>query len=349
MKNNLSFLSFVIVLCFKDFVESEDINCEIKESVKVCKFKHILISVKSNDDYTTISDDNISLIMPRAFTATKTINVVLNFAKGPLKIEPESFKGLEKTAGLDLSSKKSTITLNDDTFLYTPKLEVLTMTLNEATTTLSNKFKTLKELKQLMIFGGHLDIIKNDTFTSANDQLLYLQISSCSIFFIEPKTFVNLTNLQSLDLSNNSLMGIAPGTFDGLSNLTILNLQKNNIYKIKEATLNELVSLYYFDIRDNDLTEISKETFYNTKIERLFLQNNRLKIIQKELFNYTNSKLIKEIDLHNNYIDYIDKGVFAELNLDVLRLSKNKLGGITKEMEKQFCEKSTGIEIFFFG
>ncbi|KAF7988141.1 hypothetical protein HCN44_007635 [Aphidius gifuensis] len=354
MKNHLSFLLVGIVLCFKDFVESEDINCEIKEGVNVCKFQYILISVESNDDYTTISDDNIFLIMPRAFTATKTINVVLNFAKGPLQIEPESFKGLEEIISLDLSSEKSTITLNKDTFLYIPKLKDLKMTLSEATTTLSNKFKTLEELKLLTILGGNLDIIKNDTFTSANNKLLHLQISSCSICFIEPKTFVNLTNLQSLDLSNNSLMGIAPGTFDGLSNLTILNLQKNNIYKIKEATLNELVSLYYFDIHDNDLTDMSKETFYNTKGQHLYLQNNRLKIIRKELFNYTNSKLINGIFLQNNYIDHIDKGAFAGLNLDYLHLSKNKLQVITKEIfqgcsvfveSNDDCEEQENVKI----
>ncbi|XP_044019249.1 toll-like receptor 3 [Aphidius gifuensis] len=203
------------------------------------------------------------------------------------------------------------------------------MTLNEATTTLSNKFETLEELKKLIILGGQLEIIKNDTFTSANNKLRHVQISSCSIFFIEPKTFANLTDLWYLDLSNNSLMRIAPGTFDGLSNLEVLKLQKNNIYKIKESTLNDLVNLYRFDICDNDLTEISNEIFYNTKIEYLYLRNNRLKIIQKELFNYTNSTLIKEIDLQNNYIDRIEKGAFAGLNLDVLDLAKNKLQVIT--------------------
>ncbi|KAF7988135.1 hypothetical protein HCN44_007629 [Aphidius gifuensis] len=323
----------ILELNISVFVASND-YCEKQENVKICKFQNILISVKLGEYDTTISDESISWIIPYAFKETRTKTLSLNFAKGLLTIEPECFKGLEQITTLDLSSEKSTIILNNDTFLYTPKLQTLVFTLNEATTTLSNKFETLKNLIDLVILGGHLEILKNDTFTSANEKLNSLKISSCSIFSIEPKTFAKLTELGNLDLSNNSLMRITPGTFDGLSKLETLNLENNNIYKIKEATLNELVSLYDFDIHDNDLTDMSNDTFYNTKSQNLYLQNNRLKIIRKELFNYTNSKLIQRIYLQNNYIDRIDEGAFAGLQLYFLDISNNKLKVIQPKMFK---------------
>ncbi|XP_044019287.1 P-granule-associated novel protein 1-like [Aphidius gifuensis] len=129
------------------------------------------------------------------------------------------------------------------------------MTLTESTETLSGKFETLKQLTILKIIGGYLEIIRNDTFTSSNNKLEELEITSCSIFLIEPKTFVSLINLRELNLSNNTLMRIAPGTFDGLSNLEILQLQRNNIYKIKDTALNGLINLQIFDVFFNDVTE----------------------------------------------------------------------------------------------
>ncbi|KAF7994457.1 hypothetical protein HCN44_003929 [Aphidius gifuensis] len=294
-----------------------------KDGVKTSRFDSILISVETQKLDVKISDPTVSTILPGAFGKSKEIKYLsLNFMKGPILFGKHSFKGLNMLKALEFED--SLVTLYDDTFTYMPSLVSISMSLSEFTTELKKKFDTLTYLMILRIYNGYLENIKAYTFNSNNKNMTFLELSSCSIFLIEPKAFAALINLVMLDLSNNTLMRIAPGIFDGLSKLTTLKLKNNNIYKIQETALNGLVELLSFDISYNDLTEIALTAFHHLKIEDFMLNNNRLKIIEKGLFNYPNSNMIRNIYLQNNFIDKIDDGAFAGLDIMILNLAGNK-------------------------
>lgn len=330
MKKRLLFFFFGIVLCDK-VVEKPKYIWNEEEGVKTSRFDNILMSVETKKLDVKISEPMVSVILPGAFEKSKQIIFLsLYLMKGPIVFGEDSLKELNNLEVIYF--KEGLVTLYDDTFKYTPSLRRIQMKLSQFTTELAKKFDRFTYLMSLRIFDGHLGNIKAYSFSSNNIDMVFLELSSCSIVSIEAKAFATLINLAKLDLSNNTLMRIAPGVFDGLSKLTTLILKNNNIYRIRETELHGLIQLTFFDISYNDLTEIASKAFHNLKVKDFMLNNNRLKKIDKELFNYPKSNMIRNIYLQNNLIDRIDDGAFAGLRMNILNLTRNKLRFVGDKM-----------------
>jgi Leucine-rich repeat (LRR) protein len=112
--------------------------------------------------------------------------------------------------------------------------------------------------------------------------------------------------IQDLKLNNNYLTQFPQ--FDGLSNLTQLVIHHNSINSLFNS------SLIYPNLQSLDLSY------------------NQIITIPNGFFTNTSSKL-SSINLSNNRITSIEKGAFDNLtNLEVLRLSKNRISSIPKEL-----------------
>ena len=130
----------------------------------------------------------------------------------------------------------------------------------------------------------------------------YLYLEGNQISDISP--LANLTSLDYLRLGSNNISDISP-----LANLTSLNylrLENNNISDISPlAELAKLTKLYLWSNNISDISPLANLT----KLEKLDLSDNKIRNIEP-LFNNTGLSDGDEVDLRNNYLNYISKNTY---------------------------------------
>lgn len=117
-------------------------------------------------------------------------------------------------------------------------------------------------------------------------------------------------NLASLDLSRNVLQYISPTAFVNLTSITTLNLANNILNVMQEQIPSEFENLLMFipnlvqiDLSNNYLKTISDIFFdHNRHLKYVLLSNNKF-----STFHGNVPMLPHLIDLHNNFIFFIDK------------------------------------------
>ena len=102
-----------------------------------------------------------------------------------------------------------------------------------------------------------------------------------------------------------------------------LNLQEN----IYELYIKKRFELLY--LSDNKLTTIPKEIGNLSNLQELYLRNNRLETIPKEIGNLFNLRVLY---LYNNKLEIIPKEIGNLSNLQILYLSNNQLKDLPKEI-----------------
>lgn len=148
--------------------------------------------------------------------------------------------------------------------------------------------------------GNPLDSVEGP-FVSIRT-LLYLDISSCGLDYLNPQFFSNVTSLATLDLSNNPLKVLDNDVFAPLTSLETLKMNNCNISHIADAAfksqgnlkslelagnsltvadwtlvLTHLVRLEYLDLRHSGITQLPEDTFNNnTYLRTLILAENSL-------------------------------------------------------------------------
>lgn len=216
--------------------------------------------------------------------------------------------------------------------------------------------------------------------------LQYLLLSSNRISHIGQNAFANLTSVQSLKLSRNRLRSIPVQALSQLTSLkkldltknwinvvmdplkslksvAILKLSKNKIHTISDRALWEMSNLRELYLDNNNLTFVYTLWFIgNRNVHKLYLNNNRISKIDKSPhFDWRALLRLRELNLAQNELSYIQKDTFARLftlqrldlgnnqiyhvenkafsdlrSLDVLDLSNNALSSILKGTESAF-------------
>lgn len=114
--------------------------------------------------------------------------------------------------------------------------------------------------------------------------------------------------LERVDLSHNLIPIL---TFDityGTSKLKSLNLSSNSISEVRKFVVGNLTSLEVLDLSNNKLMNLNDpEAPFNLpeNITQLYLQNNE--IFKIDYGKMTRLKNIKEINLENNQMKYLNK------------------------------------------
>ena len=194
--------------------------------------------------------------------------------------------------------------------------------------------------------------------------LISLRFSNNKFNYI-PKSLYQLSNLKLLDVSGNNISEIDNNLLKGLSSLVELDLSKNKI-KFIPKSIQFLVFLEVLNISNNQLLEIPEEFGVLTRLKKLFLNENAIQFLPKNIFSkmigleeiylyknrlenvcdslssiFDNMKHLKFLDIHSNYLTIFN--IFTEMPiLDSLLLSYNQIQEI-KGLDK--CFNLTNLDL----
>jgi Leucine-rich repeat (LRR) protein len=130
--------------------------------------------------------------------------------------------------------------------------------------------------------------------------MLRLNISSCSIHYIDERAFFDLKNLLSLDLSNNKIQRLPNLVFSKLRYLTYLNLDRNiELTMISSTAFKGLKSVRNLKISGTKLKKISSLTFSGLQLDSIDISYNRIEEIEDFSFNNT---LVHKINFEGNKV-----------------------------------------------
>ncbi|KAJ3656912.1 hypothetical protein Zmor_015957, partial [Zophobas morio] len=117
-------------------------------------------------------------------------------------------------------------------------------------------FGNLPLLDTLFLNRNNLTLIKSGTFTDLN--VSYLDLSSNSIFLLQPRAFKNF-KAGHVSLDKNKLTEISSGVFENVT-LRSLSLGDNHLYIIAPKALSA-IGLTTLSLFGNKLEEIDPEVF----------------------------------------------------------------------------------------
>ena len=163
-----------------------------------------------------------------------------------------------------------------------------------------------------------------------------------------PQSIYQLSNLKLLDMSGNNISQIDGNLIKGLSSLVELDLSKNKIKYIPN-NIQFLSFLEVLKVSNNQLLELPEELGILTRLKRLFLNENSLQFLPRNIFSkmigleelylfknqledicdssssiFDNMKHLKFLDIHSNHLTIFN--IFTEMPmLDSLLLSYNQI------------------------
>ncbi len=107
-------------------------------------------------------------------------------------------------------------------------------------------------------------------------------------------------NLKTLELANNLFTTVPKLTHEDIGcELTHLNLQSNRITKIPQE-ISQLRNLVLLDLATNHITTIEGRALSLSQLENLYLEQNKLQTIARDIFTRANS--LKELLLQHNFL-----------------------------------------------
>jgi Leucine-rich repeat (LRR) protein len=150
-------------------------------------------------------------------------------------------------------------------------------------------------------------------------------------------SFLGNNMMEKLDLSGNLIEDITEA-IDEFENLTHLDLSKNILANIHK-NFNSLVKLKYLNLSTNQLQFLPDECFEDfVAMEELDLSDNQF----TEIPNVSKLTNLKKLNLENNFLGSIPKGLNKLINLNQLNLSNNQLNSCKGVFD---CLKLTNLKL----
>ena len=239
-------------------------------------------------------------------------------------ITNNELKGIAQNLSLDTTEIDFTGNLISEFpvkhFSHLPNLNEINLSHNEITALPLNISQYLLRVERLDLSSNKIAQIRKKDFVRY-EKLSVLKLGNNQVSKLPREVFAYLEKLTTLLLNNNKISQISESAFLGLNNLNYLHLFENPFSKIERGTFDSLplieLSIYntnletippYFlrpeifistlNLKNNSITYIHENAFYNLKIAGLYLTNNYITILNKEMF--TNSTLIETLDLSGN-------------------------------------------------
>ncbi|XP_066258867.1 leucine-rich repeat-containing protein 15-like [Euwallacea similis] len=153
--------------------------------------------------------------------------------------------------------------------------------------------------------------------------LLYLDISNCSLEFLNEHFFENISALTTLDLSENPLNTLDTRAFEKLTSLETLKMNHCNLSAIGEDTFISQLNLKTLELSGNKfLREMNWDVLSRLPLlENLDLRNSHVNQLSETMFS--NNHYLRVLVLAENNLSDVDVGPpFKSLsNLETLDLS----------------------------
>ncbi|XP_047996847.1 protein artichoke-like [Leguminivora glycinivorella] len=182
----------------------------------------------------------------------------------------------------------------------------------------------LKNLSYFYVNNNKIKTISKDMFAYLRN-LQVLDLSYNIIEEVQMQSFEHLNKIKILKLNNNPLLTVMPSQLlKGLVSCTVLDLSYTRVNKIKSQAFEGMKSLQTFNSSHSNLTVLETNAFGGTgSIQVLDFSYNEIEIFS---LNNTSIKLVGEIDLQYNKLQYITGNTFLDLtDLRWLSLRGNNL------------------------
>lgn len=163
-------------------------------------------------------------------------------------IHSETFMTLKHLKSLDLT-KNYIDSIDSGTFMYNKKLEWLSLASNP-TFTLPNKGFHISNLLFWNLSHCSIQKIHSDTFKEMG-KLGQLYLNNNNIVSLNNRVFRYLNQLQTLDLCYNALQTIDAKVFSNLLELRSLSLCHNNVSRINVTFLDAVIRIGKVDLEGN--------------------------------------------------------------------------------------------------
>jgi len=163
-------------------------------------------------------------------------------------IHSETFMTLKHLKSLDLT-RNYIDSIDSGTFMYNKKLEWLSLASNP-TFTLPNKDFHIPNLLFWNLSHCSIQKIHSDTFKEMA-KLGQLYLNNNKIVSLNNRVFRHLNQLQTLDLCYNALQNIEAEVFSNLLELRSLSLCHNNVSRINITFLNAVIRIGKVDLEGN--------------------------------------------------------------------------------------------------
>ncbi|XP_034933907.1 chaoptin [Chelonus insularis] len=323
--------------------------------------------------------NKITHVFPGDFEWAKSLEILLLRNNVLAKLKPGTFKGAVKLKELSLSFNQLT-ELDDKAFTgIEDSLEILELSFAFATDVLpKDSLAPLKNLQWLVLDNNNFHAIDYDFFYSFY-QLRYINLESNRFHYLPEKlfvaeihrelrdvkfgynyleeipesTFLNLTELRSLDLTGNRIRYLVSGTIENCPKLVTVSLAYNRISTMDKGTFRSLTSLRFLNLEFNALTVLDLDAIMETggsefalnvsfnsisvinfelgliNLTSLDLGYNNLTQLPAEIF--TGMPNLKTLDLRSNYLTFLHSGTFNLDRLETLNLQDNRLGVLRQQ------------------
>jgi len=163
-------------------------------------------------------------------------------------IHSETFMTLKHLKSLDLT-RNYIDSIDSGTFMYNKKLEWLSLAANP-TFTLPNKGFHISNLLFWNLSHCSIQNIQSDTFKEMG-KLRQLYLNNNKIVSLSNRVFRYLNQLQMLDLCYNALQNIDAEVFSNLFELRSLSLCHNNVSRINITFLHAVIRIGKVDLEGN--------------------------------------------------------------------------------------------------
>jgi Leucine-rich repeat (LRR) protein len=221
-------------------------------------------------------------------------------------------------------------------------------------------------IEKVIFYGDEVQTIPVSVFTTFPN-LVGLRISEEKVRLIKPKTFINAQHLKILDLEYHRIKRLEANSFEGLAKVEHLILSYGSISQIDVGAFNGLDNLEVLYLYNNKLKSVSSGIYQNLpKLKRISLSHNLISQLDENTFSncenllvvtvfdndletlpgalFKNNKGLKYVNFSRNKLVYIPAKLFANLNVEDLRLASNVCIDKTYNSEKSGAEIADVIE-----
>ncbi|EDW11769.1 chaoptin isoform X2 [Drosophila mojavensis] len=194
----------------------------------------------------------------------------------------------------------------------------------------NESFAQMRELSYINLSFNQLKALPQGLFLpDAHSHLVEIELSYNALERLEPQTFHNLGDLQTLNLQSNRLRSIARHAFYNLEFLRYIDLSYNRLSNISHAAFTVLPNLAALDLMHNQLCSLSLKAFHYvsnaTTPLRLNLSHNHISHFDDELSSYM---YIYQLDISHNHVAKSDSFTNLANTLRFLNLAHNMLGAL---------------------
>ncbi|CAH1792450.1 unnamed protein product [Owenia fusiformis] len=272
-----------------------------------------------------IAENALSTVESHTFSGLESLEELYLRGNYLTVLTDSLFSNLNNLVKLDLGYN-DIYRIEANTFFQLHALETLLLQRNNLTTEVlkGRLFRSLSNLKDLKLQQNMISNLEAEMF-SGLDSLEFLYLGENKLKVLTNGLFEHLASLSDgLFINDNEIIEIETGAFAGLKALTSLWLRGNRLTKLKSGTFQDLTSLYTLILVNNNISEIESGTFDGLESLQIFLDNNNLKSISRDILK--NIRTLWSLGLNGNGLSEIVPGTFSDhQTLYNLGLGANKL------------------------